>query len=257
MQYADLGHQGYGMGEYALWDQHKNSWDRSGCGVTGGNRCVNMDCHLPETHMALIGYFKEPNFADWMEQLFKHEGICAWNYWNGCDTYESMQEMREAWPEECTEVDHNGEAIYYDIAPQPEGRMAIGLYTDARCSQDYQGTATVAQVLKIATGDDDYQNYDQEQYYGEQQAYNADGDAMIQQYCSENKEGGDDHELNDAYRVTRNIEIWNDAFDQWKYCQVSLLRTDLYAKKNDVSISWLTQKLFRWFVFYSLAKHTI
>ena len=157
-----------------------------------------MDCHLPETHYSLIGYFKEPNYKEWMEQLFKHEGVCAWDFWDDEDTYGAMQGMRETWPEECTAVYLNGEYIYFDIAPQPKGSMDIGLYTDSRCSVPYtKKDVTVKDVL---------------QYYMSENAdddYNADDDA------NDNPNDNDDP---DYYYLEKHIQIWNEAFDIWKTC---------------------------------------
>jgi hypothetical protein len=47
--------------------------------TNGANaRCAKMDCHLSDTHWSLLGFFKHKDYDDWMEQLFKHEGICVW-----------------------------------------------------------------------------------------------------------------------------------------------------------------------------------
>jgi hypothetical protein len=96
-----------------------------------------MDCHLPNTNKQLLGYFKEPNWAQWMEQLFKHEGICIWT----SNEYNFMQNHRQSWPEGCTatSVKLDGKYLYYDTKPLEFGGMGIGLYTDSRCSIDYSG----------------------------------------------------------------------------------------------------------------------
>ena len=174
VQYVDLDYAGGGLGEYKIWDHENQDWDTSTCGKTGGNRCVKMDCHLPETHYSLIGYYKEPNYREWMEQLFKHEGVCAWDFWDDADTYEAMQDMREKWPEKCTGVAlGNGDYVYYDIEPQADARIGIAVYTDTKCTQKNQEDIDLSEIL-----------------YG-----------------------------SDAYDIEENIDIWNDAFDVWKYCQ--------------------------------------
>jgi hypothetical protein len=71
-------------------ERHK-TWDDSACpdaqqGGGGGDeeeeqgnsRCAKMDCHLDDTNFQLLGFFKHRSYDDWMEQLFKHEGVCVW-----------------------------------------------------------------------------------------------------------------------------------------------------------------------------------
>lgn len=81
LQYVDLQYQGGGLGEYQFYDRSTNSWDKTTCmyDTNGANaRCAKMDCHLSDTHWSLLGFFKHKDYDDWMEQLFKHEGICVW-----------------------------------------------------------------------------------------------------------------------------------------------------------------------------------
>ena len=198
----DLDYSGGGLGEYKIWDHAKNDWDTSTCGKTGGKRCVKMDCHLPETHYSLIGYYKEPNYREWMEQLFKHEGICAWDFWDDEDTYQAMQDMRETWPEQCTEVQVNGEYVYFDLAPQTGGRLDIGIYSDSSCYEKYNGSITVADALKAYHGgyDDDYNMFNY-----------RDDDAYDPHEAQEDMKGN-------TYLLEKNIKIWNDAFDVWHSC---------------------------------------
>jgi hypothetical protein len=102
-----------------------------------------MDCHLPNTHFTLLGYFKEPNYDEWMEQLFKHEGDCVWTD----DEYHFMQQNREAWPHGCTETifqDDYNQTIYYDVKPATYGNMDIGLYLDDLCVKEYTGGSMTA-----------------------------------------------------------------------------------------------------------------
>jgi len=106
-----------------------------------------MDCHLSDTHFELLGFFKEPNYHEWMEQLFKHQGVCLWTD----EEYSFMSQEWYFWPCYCSatgQTDENGNALYYDTKPMPEARIGLGLYTDSRCKYDYTGELDVATVLK-------------------------------------------------------------------------------------------------------------
>jgi hypothetical protein len=106
-----------------------------------------MDCHLPDTNFKLLGFFKEPRWDEWMEQLFKHEGVCLWDD----DEYQMMQTDRETWPYGCTATDYNDEktggTLYYDLKPEIHGDISIGLYTDTSCIVDYTGQYTPDTVV--------------------------------------------------------------------------------------------------------------
>jgi hypothetical protein len=131
--YADLGYEGNGLYEYAMYDRKAGEWDYSGCELDGDdeNRCVKMDCHLEGTEFELLGIFKEPETIDeWFEQLFKHEGNCVWTE----DEYDFMSENYENWPEGCSESSISG--LYYSTKPIEGGGMGIGAYTDYLCTQE-------------------------------------------------------------------------------------------------------------------------
>jgi hypothetical protein len=119
-----------------------------------------MDCHLESTHFSLIGFFKEPNYGEWMEQLFKHEGDCVWTD----DEFQFMQTEREEWPEDCTATGLTtsyGNALYYDLKPAVYGSYDIGLYTDVSCIEEYAGTDfTITEVIQ-AMGDEYLINLDE------------------------------------------------------------------------------------------------
>lgn len=112
---------------------------------------------LQNTHFKVLGYYKQPYVTDFFEQLFQHQGSCTWSD----ASYNFMENNREFWPEECTEsvvTDENGSAVYYDIKPLPEGKMVIGLYSDAACSKTYTGSLTVEEAVQANdnnNGDDD------------------------------------------------------------------------------------------------------
>jgi hypothetical protein len=147
--------------------------------TTTAPRCVKMDCHLPSTHFHLLGIFKEPNYENWMDQLFQYEGDCVWDD----EELTFMQHDRSEWiPSGCTESltsNSAGGYLYYDLKPAKYGKMDIGLYTDEKCIEDYIGTLTVQEVLMAA---------------GHSGSYSS-------------------------MTLAQELEEWNDAFDVWKQCQ--------------------------------------
>jgi hypothetical protein len=137
-QYVDLAYEGGGISEYQFYNVDNDGWDDSACSYAenGNSRCKKMDCHLDSTDFSLLGFFKHRSYDDWMEQLFKHEGVCVW----GMKQYSFMNSARESWPSGCTDSGHtssNGNPIYYDLRPSSKGGMRIGLYTDTRCIVEY------------------------------------------------------------------------------------------------------------------------
>ena len=117
-QYVDLDYEGGGIGEYQYWDRDTQSYNDTACyyaedgSGSGDNnngddaaddqyarsksRCAKMDCHEPDTNWSVLGFFKHRNYDDWMEQLFKHEGMCVWND----EEYAFMKNARKAWPKD-------------------------------------------------------------------------------------------------------------------------------------------------------------
>jgi hypothetical protein len=87
LKYVDLNYQGGGIGEYQYWNRTSQTWDDSACQYgqqhnshdDEDGRCAKMDCHLDDTNFQLLGFFKHRSYDDWMEQLFKHEGMCVWS----------------------------------------------------------------------------------------------------------------------------------------------------------------------------------
>lgn len=151
--YVDLDYEGGGIGEYQYWDRSTQSWNDTACyyaeGGSGDNknddadaedgksRCAKMDCHLEDTNFSVLGFFKHRNYDDWMEQLFKHEGMCVWTE----EEYAFMKSARKAWPKGCIDsgsmTDDGEYNLYYNIKPLRNGRIAFGLYTDSQCVEDY------------------------------------------------------------------------------------------------------------------------
>lgn len=208
--YVDLSYEGGGIGEYQFWDADTRKWDTSTCDYTarvsnknGGSssaRCAKMDCHLEDTHWSLLGFFKHKGYDDWMEQLFKHEGVCVWTD----DEYSFMKNARKAWPQGCTSsstVTTNGETIFYDIKPTRGGSITLGLYTDTRCIQEYQ-----------SQGKSDPIN-----------AENVIGNLLINNGGSNDHSGDKNNNQNSASSsystLSASLEAWDDSFSIWKQCQ--------------------------------------
>ena len=133
---------------------------------------------------------------EWMEQLYKHEGVCVWTE----EEYGFMQSNRDAWPCGCTEAgqtDENGNPVYYDLKPLPEGRMTFGLYTDASCSTEYSGELDPIDFVED---------------FG-LQAYDGDG-----RRADEVNDADGEGNYNTA-TLEELLESWNDSFDVFKKCQ--------------------------------------
>jgi hypothetical protein len=178
------------------YDRKTKSWDDYACQGNGGTRCVKMDCHEPNTNFKLLGYFKEPKYSQWFEQLFKHQGDCVW----GDNEYKFMQRYRQSWPHYCTKSattydDQSGGTnyLYYDTKPGPYGTMDIGLYTDSRCVVEYAGSISAETVLnKAFNGQTDDAQYD----YG----------------------GDEDITGGSTYGLEEDLKAWNEAFGVFKTC---------------------------------------
>lgn len=136
-QYVDPNYEGGGIGEYMYYDKSSDEFKCYG----GGSCRTKMDCHLSNTEWKLLGVFKIENLAGsygFMGQLFKHEGYCVW----GQDTYNLASTMRQAIPYYCKVTKaqlQNGDYLYYDLKPEVNGEINLGLYTDETCSTEYTG----------------------------------------------------------------------------------------------------------------------
>jgi hypothetical protein len=143
-----LEYEGGGIGEYQYWDRFNKQWDTTSCDYSESSRCAKMDCHLENTHFSLLGFFKHKSYDDWMEQLFKHEGICVWTD----EEYAFMKKAREAWPQGCIDTYYTtdgGVEIYYDVKPIQGGDITIGLYTDTQCIKEYDNSDASISVDNI------------------------------------------------------------------------------------------------------------
>ena len=134
--YVDPYYQGGGLGEYTYYN---SGWGGYTC-YNGGSCRAKMDCHSADTETwQLVGIFKIDKVSEgdgWMEQLFKHAGVCYW----GWDNYAIASSMREALPGECKQTDYkvNGKYLYVDVKPTQNAGISMGLYTDNKCSQLYK-----------------------------------------------------------------------------------------------------------------------
>jgi hypothetical protein len=197
--YVDLEYQGGGLGEYQYWDRYDNKWNDKPCQYDQNGpyaRCAKMDCHLEDTHWSLLGFFKHKSIInDWMEQLFKHEGVCVWD-----DTqYGFMAAAREQWPSGCiatSTTDKAGNTIYYDVKPVHGGGITLGLYTDTRCVKEYQTTGKSDPITPE----------------------NVIGNILSQGEAS----GSGDYEQVVYDTLEESLEAWDDAFDAFKICQPCL-----------------------------------
>lgn len=149
--YVDPYYEGGGIGEYQFLDRSTGNWDSTACNVEAGdgdgnNRCAKMDCHEPDTHWKLLGLFKHRQPDDWMEQLFKHEGVCVWSD----QEYAFMKNARKAWPKGCAATGStslSGRQIYSAIKPVSGGSIQLGLYIDEKCTEEYNGVNSDASKI--------------------------------------------------------------------------------------------------------------
>jgi hypothetical protein len=129
--YVDPYYQGGGLSEYSFYDQDSGQYV-----CYSGNCKAKMDCHSSDTQTwQLVGVFKvdKLNQGDsWMEQLFKHAGVCYW----GWDNYQTASTMRELLPERCTRTDYqvNKKYLYMHVRPTQGAGLTLGLYSDSKCS---------------------------------------------------------------------------------------------------------------------------
>jgi hypothetical protein len=174
-----------------------------------------MDCHESNTHFSLLGFFKEPQYDEWMEQLFKHEGDCVWTD----EEYKFMQSNHDIWPAGCEETIYmdSGATIYYGLKPEEYGSMSIGLYTDDRCVYEYTGTMMTAHdVVKGMVCGGYVQN--NEGGNGVDLETVCGNETYVYGQYQEDDDDQDDNYGN-IWSLEDNLQTWNDAFDVYKQCQ--------------------------------------
>jgi hypothetical protein len=130
------------------YDRNKKKYNNAACKEGDSSRCVRMDCHEPNSHFKLLGVFKEPNYATFIQQVVSYQGDCIWTD----EEYNYMSSTINMLPQGCTQA-NNG--LYYDIKPESGGSVSIGLYTDAYCVEEYDGDITVGKTLTTVATDDD------------------------------------------------------------------------------------------------------
>eukprot|EP00934_Nitzschia_sp_Nitz4_P005098 Nitzschia sp. Nitz4//scaffold151_size53849//46947//48605//NITZ4_006731-RA/size53849-snap-gene-0.36-mRNA-1//-1//CDS//3329537168//5088//frame0 len=215
--YIDEGYSGNGASEYKYFDRHSNRWDSSSC--IAGERCVAMDCHLPSSnHFSLLGFFKEPQYEDFIESLLSYQGDCVWTdeeynfMMSGSAMRDILPSLAEAGCSKSVYVD-NGNYIYYTAKPMEYGDLGVGLYTDSSCVQPYAGNTlspqTVLQTMVCGVNAYD-QDYDED---FDETLYNK-----ICQYYNATSHSADASSI-DAWSLSSELEQWNEAMDAFKQCQ--------------------------------------
>jgi hypothetical protein len=227
------GNNGGGNNNYYGNNANNTNYGYNANSYDENNRCVQMDCHLQDTHYALLGVFKALKPEEWLEQLFKHEGICVWTE----SEYQMAQIVRQSLPEKCTAIgyaedDHDsedndenqnqqntnivGSGLYYHIKPEIGGNIALGLYNDASCSVEYSGGLSLQKVIES--------NYDLcDEYYG---TYNSSSAYGYGYYYSDWMEECGENNPAVLYRL---LDKFNDALNIYKQCQ-SCVAYDLSAE---------------------------
>lgn len=220
-QYVDEEYSGNGVGEYMYYDRKNDYWDPRACDYEHTDRCVKMDCHLPDTHFSLLGYFKEPEWDEWFGQLFKHEGDCVWTD----EEYQFMQSNREILPDGCTSTgvyaEDGSTLLYYDIKPSWYGEIEIGVYVDSNCIKEYQGKTSALGVMRQMICGNNGGDGDAICAAGEENYYDAYQQVYGSSNNNNNNNGGGDHQqgARNMWAFASNMETWNRAFDVYKQCQ--------------------------------------
>ncbi len=206
-----------------------------------------MDCHLSNTHFSLLGFFKEPDYGDWFEQLFNYEGDCVWTD----EEYQFMQSFRSVWPLGCTASDtvvptqngSNTTSLFYDLKPSMYGEMEIGLYTDNKCIQEYKGTSTTENAMRDLVCSDQLEGTT---IAGLCATGKANMIAALTMYNKQNGTNiGQGDELGGLWGLVSQLEKWNQAFDVFKQCQpcktydlTNIVAGKGYQKSFDSRYNW-------------------
>lgn len=119
--------------------------------------------------------------------------MCVWTD----EQYAFMKNARKAWPSGCADTGATiayGEegqttALYYNIKPSRNGRIAVGLYTDTQCVVDYPAdTETVESIVgNIFQNANSHDSGDG--------TYDFSGDTLAE-----------------------SMDRWDSAFDVWRVC---------------------------------------
>eukprot|EP00574_Skeletonema_japonicum_P003002 CAMPEP_0201719796 /NCGR_PEP_ID=MMETSP0593-20130828/4918_1 /ASSEMBLY_ACC=CAM_ASM_000672 /TAXON_ID=267983 /ORGANISM="Skeletonema japonicum, Strain CCMP2506" /LENGTH=598 /DNA_ID=CAMNT_0048210315 /DNA_START=217 /DNA_END=2013 /DNA_ORIENTATION=- len=192
--YVNENYQGNGAAEYSYYDPYYKKWDETTCTYANGSPCTPMDCHLSSTSFSLLGFFKHRVIDDWMEQLFKHQGICTWSN----EDYAFMKNARKAWPQGCTMTNtktRGGNPLYYDLKPSYSGTITIGMYLDEECVNEYyMSTSDIEKIIGNIFANAGSQHSQD----------NNNDDATTYDFSSES--------------LSKSLDRWNKAFDIWSIC---------------------------------------
>jgi len=186
--YVNENYQGKGAAEYQYYDPYTSSWDKTACSTVDDSPCTKMDCHLSSTSFSLLGFFKHKIIDDWMEQLFKHQGICTWDD----EDYAFMKEARKAWPEGCTptyKTTSSGQKLYYDLKPMYGGEVSIAMYIDEECVTEYYMSADKIEAII--------------------------GNILVEGGSGD--KGGGEYDFS-SESLSKSLSRWNTAFDFWNVC---------------------------------------
>ena len=131
-------------------------------------------------------------YDDWMEQLFKHQGICLWSD----DDYSFMKNARKAWPQGCTMTSattSSGKPLYYHLKPAYSGEITVAMYIDEECVEEYYMTTDAIEGI----------------------IGNIFANAGSQHSGDGDNGGGNDYS-NES--LATSLNRWNSAFDFWSIC---------------------------------------
>eukprot|EP00573_Skeletonema_grethae_P002842 CAMPEP_0201688566 /NCGR_PEP_ID=MMETSP0578-20130828/2310_1 /ASSEMBLY_ACC=CAM_ASM_000663 /TAXON_ID=267565 /ORGANISM="Skeletonema grethea, Strain CCMP 1804" /LENGTH=575 /DNA_ID=CAMNT_0048172929 /DNA_START=180 /DNA_END=1907 /DNA_ORIENTATION=+ len=194
--YVNENYEGNGAAEYSYYDPYYSKWDETTCSYANGSPCTKMDCHLSSTSFSLLGFFKHKIIDDWMEQLFKHQGICTWSD----EDYAFMKNARKAWPQGCTMTNtktKGGNSLYYDLKPSYSGQITIGMYTDEECVKEYyMSTTDIEKVIGNIF---------------------ANAGSQHSQDNNNNNNNGSGYDFS-SESLSESLNRWNSAFDIWDIC---------------------------------------
>ena len=150
----------------------------------------------------MIGYYKEAGVVDFLEQLSYHQGSCQWTSEESTFVDSSIQVLPDGCTASSLQDPEYVNYLYYDVKPTWPSRMSIGLYTDDKCSEPYEGNYyTVEDVLQS-----EIEN-------------NNDDDAL--------------KNTNVVYGSKEWTDDWNKALNKYKKCQPC--KASLFGNNNYLS----------------------
>lgn len=204
------------------YDRNNNQWDDQTCTKESSSRCVKMDCHLPNTHFSLLGFFKEPNYGEWFEQLINYQGDCVLTD----EEYRFMQSFRNVWPEGCTEAVIGSTTLYYDIKPSMYGEMEVGLYTNDACTEEYKGSITAEKAMRELVCSEAQSDGSSQSGLSIASLCAMNQSSLVtaftvyeKRYGSNNAADIEIEDSGDLWGLVSQVDKWNKAFDVFQQCQ--------------------------------------